>query len=156
MSQLAHDLQILPAGDSSEIGERGVTLSGGQKQRVAIARTILKRPPIMVFDEATSSLDSQSEQAILQALREISQGHTSFVVAHRLSTIMDADSIIVMDQGEIIEQGTHHELLSQDSLYAKLWSAQQSRSDLAIKESNTKIADTKIGSTKTGSTKSER
>ena len=156
LAHLDDFVERLPDKTDTQVGERGLKLSGGEKQRVAIARTILKRPPIMVFDEATSSLDSQSEQAILQALREISQGHTSFVVAHRLSTIMDADSIIVMDQGEIIEQGTHHELLSQDSLYAKLWSAQQSRSDLAIKESNTKIADTKIGSTKTGSTKSER
>jgi ABC-type transport system involved in Fe-S cluster assembly fused permease/ATPase subunit len=114
----------LPDKTDTQVGERGLKLSGGEKQRVAIARTILKRPPIMVFDEATSSLDSQSEQAILQALKEISQGHTSFVVAHRLSTIMDADNIIVMDQGQIVEQGSHHTLLEQNGAYAKLWSAQ--------------------------------
>jgi ATP-binding cassette subfamily B protein len=100
-------------------------LSGGEKQRVAIARTILKRPPIMVFDEATSSLDSQSEQAILQALREIAKGYTSFMIAHRLSTVIDADKIIVMNQGSVAEQGTHDELLELDGIYARLWHAQQ-------------------------------
>ena len=107
------------------MGERGLKLSGGEKQRVAIARTILKRPPIMVFDEATSSLDSQSEQAILSALREIAKGHTSFMIAHRLSTIVDADVIIVMDQGKIAEQGSHDELLQLNGLYKDLWQAQQ-------------------------------
>jgi len=115
----------LPDKGDTQVGERGLKLSGGEKQRVAIARTILKRPPIMIFDEATSSLDSQSERAILEALKEIAQGHTSFVVAHRLSTIMDADNIIVMDQGQIVEQGDHQQLLNQDGLYAKLWMSQQ-------------------------------
>lgn len=100
-------------------------LSGGEKQRVAIARTILKRPPIMVFDEATSSLDSQSEQAILNALREIAQGHTSLVIAHRLSTVVDADKIVVMGQGRILEQGTHSQLLALNGAYAALWHTQQ-------------------------------
>ena len=115
----------LPDRGNTQVGERGLKLSGGEKQRVAIARTILKRPPIMVFDEATSSLDSQSEQAILSALREIAKGHTSFMIAHRLSTIIDADTIIVMDQGQIAEQGSHNELLKLDGLYTKLWQAQQ-------------------------------
>jgi ATP-binding cassette subfamily B protein len=115
----------LPNGGDTQVGERGLKLSGGEKQRVAIARTILKRPPIMVFDEATSSLDSQSEQAILQALREIAKGYTSFMIAHRLSTIIDADKIIVMNQGSVAEQGTHHELLELDGIYARLWHAQQ-------------------------------
>ena len=119
----------LPDKGNTQVGERGLKLSGGEKQRVAIARTILKRPPIMVFDEATSSLDSQSEQAILSALREIARGHTSFMIAHRLSTIVDADMIIVMDQGQIAEQGSHHELLKLDGLYTKLWKAQQKNSD---------------------------
>ncbi len=104
-------------------------LSGGEQQRVAIARTILKRPPIMVFDEATSSLDSQSEQAILTALREIAKGHTSFMIAHRLSTIVDADMILVMDQGQIVEQGSHTELLKLNGLYTTLWQAQQKSDD---------------------------
>lgn len=115
----------LPDKGNTQVGERGLKLSGGEKQRVAIARTILKRPPIMVFDEATSSLDSQSERAILEALQEISKGHTSFVVAHRLSTIMDADNIIVMHEGEIAEQGDHATLLELNGVYAKLWMAQQ-------------------------------
>lgn len=118
----------LPDKGNTQVGERGLKLSGGEKQRVAIARTILKRPPIMVFDEATSSLDSQSEQAILSALREIAKGHTSFMIAHRLSTIVDADMIIVMDQGQIAEQGSHNELLKLNGLYTKLWQAQQKNS----------------------------
>lgn len=126
--QLAHlDTFVarLPEGGNTQVGERGLKLSGGEKQRVAIARTILKRPPIMVFDEATSSLDSQSEQAILSALREIAKGHTSFMIAHRLSTIIDADTIIVMDNGTIAEQGSHDQLLEQKGIYTKLWQAQQ-------------------------------
>ena len=115
----------LPEGGDTIVGERGLKLSGGEKQRVSIARTILKRPPIMVFDEATSSLDSRSEQAILAALREISQGHTSLVIAHRLSTIVDADRIIVLDNGKICESGSHGALLQQDGRYADLWRAQQ-------------------------------
>ena len=115
----------LPKGKDTRVGERGLKLSGGEKQRVAIARTVLKRPPILVFDEATSSLDSKSEQAILRAINEISQNHTSFVIAHRLSTIVDADNIIVMDQGSIVEQGNHHQLLQLDGRYADLWNTQQ-------------------------------
>ena len=100
-------------------------LSGGEKQRVAIARTILKRSPVLVFDEATSSLDSKSEQAILTALREVAEGHTSLVIAHRLSTIIDADKIVVLDHGRIVEQGSHEALLEQRGYYADLWFAQQ-------------------------------
>ncbi len=118
-------IRQLPAGDQTKVGERGLKLSGGEKQRVAIARTILKRAPILVFDEATSSLDSKSEQAILAALREVAQGHTSLVIAHRLSTIIDADKIVVLDQGGVVEQGTHEQLLEQGSYYAELWFAQQ-------------------------------
>jgi ATP-binding cassette, subfamily B, heavy metal transporter len=115
----------LPAGHKTKVGERGLMLSGGEKQRVAIARTILKRAPILVFDEATSSLDSKSEQAILAALREVAQGHTSLVIAHRLSTIIDADKIVVLDKGGVVEQGTHEQLLKRGSYYAELWFAQQ-------------------------------
>ncbi len=125
LAHLENFISNLPKGGDTQVGERGLKLSGGEKQRVAIARTVLKRPPIMLFDEATSSLDSQSEQAILHALREIAQGHTSLVIAHRLSTIVDADKIIVMDQGQIKEQGDHRELLEKNGLYAKLWAAQQ-------------------------------
>ena len=115
----------LPEGRETLVGERGLKLSGGEKQRVSIARTILKRSPILVFDEATSSLDSKSERAILKSLQDISRGHTSLAIAHRLSTIVDADRILVLDQGEIVEQGSHDELLAKDSHYAGLWRAQQ-------------------------------
>jgi len=115
----------LPKGVETLVGERGLKLSGGEKQRVAIARAILKRPPLMVFDEATSSLDSHSEQSILQAIAEISREQTSLVIAHRLSTIVDADKIIVLDQGRVVEQGSHQLLLQQQGAYAKLWAVQQ-------------------------------
>ncbi|GAB5453595.1 MAG: ABC transporter ATP-binding protein/permease [Halioglobus sp.] len=118
-------IQSLPEGAATMVGERGLKLSGGERQRVSIARTILKRPPILVFDEATSSLDSKSERAILDALGEISRDHTSMVIAHRLSTVVDADRIVVLYQGSIVEQGTHHELLRADGHYAELWHVQQ-------------------------------
>ncbi|WP_252731877.1 ABC transporter ATP-binding protein/permease [Psychrosphaera sp. F3M07] len=118
-------VQDLPKKEQTVVGERGLKLSGGEKQRVAIARTILKRPPILIFDEATSSLDSGSEQAILAALQEIAKGHTSLVIAHRLSTIVDADKIIVMHQGEIVETGNHQQLLLANGRYAKMWAMQQ-------------------------------
>ncbi len=125
LAHLRGFIASLPDGEQTPVGERGLKLSGGEKQRVAIARTILKRPPIMVFDEATSSLDSQSEQAILTALKEISQGHTSLVIAHRLSTIVDADKIVVMGNGRILEQGSHRQLLDLNGAYKKLWQTQQ-------------------------------
>ena len=115
----------LPKGIHTTVGERGLKLSGGEKQRVAIARTILKHPPILVFDEATSSLDSHSEQAILKAIKEVSKGYTSLVIAHRLSTIVDADKIILLSHGEVAEQGTHEELLLLNGHYAHLWHIQQ-------------------------------
>ncbi len=133
--QLAHlDVFIsqLPDGHQTKVGERGLKLSGGEKQRVAIARTILKRSPILVFDEATSSLDSKSEQAILKALREVAKGHTSLVIAHRLSTIIDADKIVVLDQGRVVEQGTHEQLLDKRGYYAELWFAQQREQQQAV------------------------
>ncbi|MFQ3236035.1 MAG: ABC-type transport system involved in Fe-S cluster assembly fused permease/ATPase subunit [Paraglaciecola sp.] len=118
-------IDALPDGSNTKVGERGLKLSGGEKQRVAIARTILKKPPILVFDEATSSLDSRSEQAILQALKDIAQGHTSLVIAHRLSTIIDADKIVVMHDGAIVEQGSHEQLLALGGAYHRLWYTQQ-------------------------------
>ncbi|MGJ8687517.1 MAG: ATP-binding cassette domain-containing protein, partial [Spongiibacteraceae bacterium] len=116
----------LPQGVDTMVGERGLKLSGGEKQRVAIARAILKRAPIIVFDEATSSLDSKSEQLILEAIRDIAQQHTMLVIAHRLSTVVDADKILVLDNGEIVETGSHRELLALGGHYAKLWAIQQS------------------------------
>ena len=125
MAHLDDFIKLLPERENTMVGERGLKLSGGEKQRVAIARTILKRPPIIVFDEATSSLDSRSEQSILRAIDEIAVNHTSLVIAHRLSTIIDADSIIVLDQGKIVEQGKHTELLLKNAKYAQMWKIQQ-------------------------------
>jgi ATP-binding cassette subfamily B protein len=110
------------------VGERGLKLSGGEKQRVAIARAVLKNPPVLVFDEATSSLDSHSEQSILDALHEVAEHHTTLVIAHRLSTIVDADQILVMQGGRIIETGVHQTLLQQGGAYARLWRLQQEES----------------------------
>jgi len=125
LAHIDHFIQKLPDGYDTVVGERGLKLSGGEKQRVAIARTILKNPKIIVFDEATSSLDSKSEQIILDSLREVARNHTTLVIAHRLSTIVDADSILVMADGRIIEQGTHEQLLAANGHYAGMWSLQQ-------------------------------
>ncbi len=121
-----HDfITSLPDAYQTVVGERGLKLSGGEKQRVAIARVILKNPRILVFDEATSSLDSHSEQLILKSLKEVAEKHTTLVIAHRLSTIIDADNIIVLDKGKVVEEGTHQQLLEKHGLYAHLWKLQQ-------------------------------
>ncbi|MED5238168.1 MAG: ABC transporter ATP-binding protein/permease [Pseudomonadota bacterium] len=125
LAYLSDFIASLPKGEATMVGERGLKLSGGEKQRVSIARALLKHPPIMVFDEATSSLDSHSEKIILKAIREISHQQTTLVIAHRLSTIMDADRIIVLDKGRVAEQGGHAELLAKGGLYAHLWEVQQ-------------------------------
>ena len=118
-------ISSLPDGYATQVGERGLKLSGGEKQRVAIARVLLKNPPLLILDEATSSLDSISEQAILDAINAVKTKRTTLVIAHRLSTVRDADSILVMDQGEIVESGSHSELLAKDGYYARLWLQQQ-------------------------------
>lgn len=115
----------LPEGYDTEVGERGLKLSGGEKQRVAIARTLVKNPPILLLDEATSALDSRTEQDILATLRRVSERRTTIAIAHRLSTIADADRILVLDQGRLAEAGTHSELLRRDGLYADMWTRQQ-------------------------------
>jgi ATP-binding cassette subfamily B protein len=123
-----HDfIMDLPDGYDTIVGERGYRLSGGEKQRIAIARVILKDPRILVLDEATSHLDSQSEALIQEALRTVQQGRTSIVIAHRLSTILAADLILVMDRGQVVERGTHDELLAQGGLYAQLYETQFSK-----------------------------
>jgi ATP-binding cassette subfamily B protein len=119
----------LPAGYDTVVGERGLKLSGGEKQRVAIARAILKNPRILVFDEATSSLDSHSEQAILESLSSAARDHTTLVIAHRLSTVVDADTILVMEHGRLIEQGNHQQLLAQEGLYSQLWELQKQEAE---------------------------
>jgi ATP-binding cassette subfamily B protein len=118
-------IESLPQGYDTTVGERGLKLSGGEKQRVAIARAMLKRPQILIFDEATSSLDSHSEQLIQTALSQVAVNHTTLVIAHRLSTIVDAQQILVMEQGQIIERGTHIKLLNANGVYAAMWARQQ-------------------------------
>lgn len=120
-------IAALPQGYDTVVGERGLKLSGGEKQRIAIARTILKNPPILILDEATSALDSKSEQAIQAALREVSANRTTLVIAHRLSTIVDSDQILVLEGGRITERGTHSQLLSGNGHYAEMWALQQER-----------------------------
>ena len=126
-----HDFILtLPDGYDTEVGERGLKLSGGEKQRVAIARALLKNPAVLIFDEATSALDSASEQAIQDELDRIAVGRTTLVIAHRLSTVMDADEILVLDQGRVLERGSHADLLAKDGHYARMWRLQQ-QEDLA-------------------------
>ena len=127
MAHIRGFIESLPDGWETVVGERGLKLSGGEKQRVAIARAMLKRPQILVFDEATSSLDSKTEQAIQKTLDQVAQHHTTLVVAHRLSTVVDADEILVMDKGRICERGTHQELLDRKGMYAEMWDLQQKK-----------------------------
>src|SRR5690606_29779405 len=125
MAQIGDFVESLPQGYDTQVGERGLKLSGGEKQRVAIARTILKAPPILILDEATSALDTHTEREIQSALDTVSKGRTTLVIAHRLSTVVDADEIIVLRDGRIAERGRHAELLGQDGLYAQMWNRQR-------------------------------
>jgi len=125
LAQIDDFIRLSPKGYETEVGERGLKLSGGEKQRVAIARTILKAPPILVLDEATSALDSHTEKEIQDALERVSQNRTTLVIAHRLSTIVGADEILVLDEGTIVERGSHHQLLAQGGLYASMWNRQR-------------------------------
>jgi ABC-type transport system involved in Fe-S cluster assembly fused permease/ATPase subunit len=125
LAQIDQFIRLSPKGYETEVGERGLKLSGGEKQRVAIARTILKAPPILLLDEATSALDSHTEKEIQDALERVSRNRTTLVIAHRLSTIVGADEIIVLDRGVIAERGTHRELLAEDGLYASMWNRQR-------------------------------
>ncbi|MDQ0316267.1 ABCB family ABC transporter ATP-binding protein/permease [Amorphus orientalis] len=129
MAQIGDFIASLPKGYDTEVGERGLKLSGGEKQRVAIARTILKGPPILILDEATSALDSRTEQEIQAALDRVSENRTTLVIAHRLSTIVRADEILVLDGGRIVERGTHLELIDHGGLYAQMWNRQREEGD---------------------------
>ncbi len=129
VADIHHFIESLPEKYQTIVGERGLKLSGGEKQRVAIARVVLKNPPIMVFDEATSSLDTHSETNILKALKAISKNTTTLVIAHRLSTIIDADNILVMQNGKIVESGNHEALLQQNGKYADMWQSQKTNSN---------------------------
>jgi ATP-binding cassette subfamily B protein len=124
LAQIDRFMNLLPEGYDTAVGERGLKLSGGEKQRVAIARTILKGPPILVLDEATSALDSFTEKEIQDALDRVSRGRTTLVIAHRLSTVIGADEIIVLDKGVIVERGTHAELLGRGGVFAAMWNRQ--------------------------------
>jgi ATP-binding cassette, subfamily B, heavy metal transporter len=121
---IADFIERQPHGYATRVGERGLKLSGGEKQRVAIARTLLKNPPILILDEATSALDSRTEADILATLQAIERGRTTLVIAHRLSTVVHADQIVVLDGGRVAERGTHGELLAKGGLYAEMWARQ--------------------------------
>lgn len=123
-AQLKSFIESLPDKHNTQVGERGLKLSGGEKQRVAIARTLLKGSPVLIFDEATSSLDSHNEQSIMATINHVAKGHTSIMIAHRLSTVVDADVIFYLENGTVKEQGTHHDLLALNGCYAKLWQSQ--------------------------------
>jgi ATP-binding cassette subfamily B protein len=139
LAQIDGFIRLSPKGYETQVGERGLKLSGGEKQRVAIARTVLKAPPILVLDEATSALDSHTEHEIQEALERVSRGRTSLVIAHRLSTIVGADEIIVLDQGRIAERGTHSALLASGGLYASMWNRQREAQE--ARERLARIAD---------------
>jgi ATP-binding cassette, subfamily B, heavy metal transporter len=134
-AHLAEFIERLPDGYDTRVGERGLKLSGGEKQRVAIARTLLKNPPILIFDEATSALDSKTEKGIQAELEQAAIGRTALIIAHRLSTVMNADEILVLDGGRVVERGTHRALLESGGAYAQMWALQQQEDGMALPES---------------------
>lgn len=133
LAQIDRFIESVPGGYEAQVGERGLKLSGGEKQRVAIARTILKGPPILILDEATSALDSFTEHEIQEALRRVAKGRTTLVIAHRLSTVVDADEILFLDHGRVIERGTHNELLALGGHYAGMWNRQREAAEARAK-----------------------
>ncbi|MDQ0514999.1 ATP-binding cassette subfamily B protein [Kaistia geumhonensis] len=142
MAQIAGFIETLPKGYDTEVGERGLKLSGGEKQRIAIARTILKAPPILVLDEATSALDTHTEREIQGALDRVSKGRTTLVIAHRLSTVVNADEIIVLEGGRIVERGRHEALIREDGLYASMWNRQREAAEAAERLRQVEESDT--------------
>nr|WP_073058518.1 ABC transporter ATP-binding protein/permease [Kaistia soli] len=142
MAQIGPFIETLPKGYDTEVGERGLKLSGGEKQRIAIARTILKAPPILVLDEATSALDTHTEREIQGALDRVSRGRTTLVIAHRLSTVVNADEIIVLEGGRIIERGRHEALIRADGLYASMWNRQREAAEAAERLRQVEESDT--------------
>jgi len=133
LAQISDFIETLPEGYQTMVGERGLKLSGGEKQRIAIARTILKSPPILLLDEATSALDTATERDIQSALQQVSRGRTTLVIAHRLSTIIDADEILVLKAGKIVERGNHETLLQRAGLYASMWARQREATEVEEK-----------------------
>ena len=129
-ARIHHFIAATPKGYDTMVGERGLKLSGGEKQRVAIARTLLKDPPVLIFDEATSALDSANERAIQTELQSAARNKTALVIAHRLSTVVDAHEILVMEAGRIVERGTHAALLARNGRYAEMWQLQQSAAEV--------------------------
>jgi ATP-binding cassette subfamily B protein len=124
-AQMDQFIEHLPDGYKTQVGERGLKLSGGEKQRVAIARTLLKKPAMLIFDEATSALDSKTERALQDELASLARNHTTLIIAHRLSTIVHADQILVMEHGRVIERGTHQDLIAAQGAYAQMWQMQK-------------------------------
>jgi ATP-binding cassette subfamily B protein len=140
LAQIDTFIAGLPDGYDTMVGERGLKLSGGEKQRVAIARMILKNPPILLFDEATSALDTHTEKEIQRAIREVSRNKTTLVIAHRLSTVVDADNILVLEKGEVVEHGSHAELMRLRGRYASMWQRQQEEERQTAHQSETDFA----------------
>ncbi|MEX0628715.1 MAG: ABC transporter ATP-binding protein/permease, partial [Cucumibacter sp.] len=141
LAQIAKFIDSLPDGYRTPVGERGLKLSGGEKQRVAIARTLLKGPPILILDEATSALDTHTERDIQAALDAVAENRTTLVIAHRLSTVIHADEIVVLRAGEIVERGSHTELLEMDGLYAQMWSRQREAAEASERLRRTREGD---------------
>ncbi len=142
MAQIAGFIETLPRATTPRSAKRGLKLSGGEKQRIAIARTILKAPPILVLDEATSALDTHTEREIQGALDRVSKGRTTLVIAHRLSTVVNADEIIVLEGGRIVERGRHEALIREDGLYASMWNRQREAAEAAERLRQVEESDT--------------